>query len=112
MLGKREEWGYSRRGRPGPERGYLVRRRAGFPKVAFATALLICGLAGTAGRAAAQGIAFQAPTIVDPIHTFGEPTIGIDPQGRFFASGPTGTGTQRSVWYGSADGGQTFRGIS
>src|SRR3954454_6469349 len=85
MLGKREEWGYSRRGRPGPERGYLVRRRAGFPKVAFATALLICGLAGTAGRAAAQGIAFQAPTIVDPIHTFGEPTIGIDPQGRFFA---------------------------
>jgi len=24
-------------------------------------------------------------------------------------SGPTGTGTQRSVWEGSVDGGQTFR---
>src|SRR5882672_11876212 len=54
-------------------------------------------------------IAFQVPTVVDPIHTNGEPDIGIDPQGRVFVSGPTGTGTQRSTWFGSVDGGQTFR---
>ena len=29
-----------------------------------------------------------------------------------YTSGPTGTGTQRSVWEGSADGGQTFRVIT
>jgi hypothetical protein len=46
---------------------------------------------------------------VDPIHTNGEPDIAIDPQGRVFVSGPTGTGTQRSVWLGSVDRGHTFR---
>jgi hypothetical protein len=54
-------------------------------------------------------IAFETPTIVDPIHTNGEPDIAIDPQGRVFNSGPTGTGTQRSTWFGSVDGGHTFR---
>ena len=54
-------------------------------------------------------IAFETPTVVDPIHTNGEPDIGIDPRGRVFVSGPTGTGTQRSVWLGSVDGGHTFR---
>ena len=62
--------------------------------------------------AATGGISFETPTIADPIHTFGEPDIGIDPQGRVFVSGPTGTGTQRSVWFGSVDGGHTFRTIS
>jgi len=46
---------------------------------------------------------------VDPIHTNGEPDIGIDPFGKVFVSGPTGTGTQRSVWFGSVDRGHTFR---
>src|SRR3981081_4102628 len=55
------------------------------------------------------GIGFQVPSVVDPIHTNGEPDIAIDPQGRVFVSGPTGTGTQRSTWFGSVDGGQTFR---
>ena len=56
----------------------------------------------TAGAAAATGgISFETPSIADPIHTFGEPDIGIDSQGRVFVSGPTGTGTQRSVWFGS-----------
>ena len=50
--------------------------------------------------------------VVDPIHTNGEPDIGIDPQGRVFVSGPTGTGTQRSTWFGSVDKGHTFRVIS
>jgi len=65
-----------------------------------------------AAAAATSVIAFETPSVVDPIHTFGEPDIGIDPQGRVFVSGPTGTGTQRSVWFGSIDGGHTFRTIS
>src|SRR6266480_3239902 len=65
-----------------------------------------------AASAANTGIAFETPSVVDPIHTFGEPDIAIDPQGRVFVSGPTGTGTQRSVWFGSIDGGRTYRTIS
>jgi len=57
-------------------------------------------------------IGFEVPRVVDPIHTNGEPDIGIDPFGRVFVSGPTGTGTQRSVWFGSVDRGHTFRIIS
>src|SRR5712671_5143899 len=58
------------------------------------------------------GIAFETPAVVDPIHTFGEPTIGVDPNGGVFVSGPTGTGTQRSAWEGSVDGGHSFRVIT
>src|SRR5258708_26758823 len=54
-------------------------------------------------------IRFEVPAVVDPIHTNGEPDIAIDPQGRVFVSGPTGTGTQRSVWLGSVDRGHTFQ---
>src|SRR5213082_3748634 len=64
---------------------------------------------GPAAAATTSAIGFETPTPVDPIHTFGEPDIGVDPQGRVFVSGPTGTGTQRSVWFGSVDGGHTFR---
>ena len=63
----------------------------------------------TISAGAASPIAFEAPSIVDPFHTNGEPDIAIDPQGRVFNSGPTGTGTQRSTWFGSVDGGHTFR---
>jgi len=88
-------------------------------RVAAAVLLIGLGLigpaqAGPSGRAAASGtaITFSVPTVVDPIHTNGEPDIGIDAQGRVFVSGPTGTGTQRSTWFGSVDGGRTFRVIS
>src|SRR6266550_2859127 len=64
---------------------------------------------GAGSSSAASSIGFQVPSVVDPIHTNGEPDIAIDPQGRVFVSGPTGTGTQRSTWFGSVDGGQTFR---
>jgi hypothetical protein len=57
-------------------------------------------------------IRFEVPAVVDPIHTNGEPDIGIDIFGRVFVSGPTGTGTQRSVWLGSVDRGHTFRVIN
>src|SRR5438105_4324237 len=69
-------------------------------------------LAGGASGSAAKPIAFSVPTVMDPIHTFGEPTIGVDPFGRVFVSGPTGTGTQRSAWEGSVDGGRSFRVIT
>src|SRR5437773_5066296 len=59
--------------------------------------------------AASSAITSETPTIVDPIHADGEPDIAIDPQGRVFNSGPTGTGTQRSTWFGSVDGGHSFR---
>jgi len=76
--------------------------------VVLATGASVSGLPAVA----APGIAFSPPVVVDPIHTNGEPDIGIDPQGRVFVSGPTGTGTQRSTWFGSVDKGQTFRVIS
>src|SRR5437870_11152159 len=83
------------------------------PKFALAVGSVVVLAAGASASSlpalAAPGIAFSTPTVVDPIHTNGEPDIGIDPQGRFFVSGPTGTGTQRSTWFGSVDKGQTFR---
>src|SRR5438094_7391994 len=83
------------------------------PKFALAvgSALVVAAGASISGlpAVAAPGIAFSTPTVVDPIHTNGEPDIAIDPQGRVFVSGPTGTGTQRSVWLGSVDRGHTFR---
>src|SRR5256884_1689628 len=74
-----------------------------------AGAVAMAPLHGGVRTADAAAIAFETPTIVDPIHTNGEPDIAIDPQGRVFNSGPTGTGTQRSTWFGSVDGGHTFR---
>src|SRR5213082_3226691 len=81
--------------------------------LATASALLWNGAASPRTPVqAAPPIQFGTPTVVDPIHTNGEPDIGIDPQGRIFVSGQTGTGTQRSTWFGSVDKGQTFRVIS
>ena len=53
-------------------------------------------------------ISFSSPRVVDPIHAYGEPDIRIAPDGFVFASGPWGTGTQRSIWNRSVDGGWTF----
>jgi hypothetical protein len=72
--------------------------------------LLLWGFA--TAHAGAKSISFSVPAPADPIHTFGEPTIGVDPFGRVFVSGPTGTGTQRSAWEGSVDGGNSFRVIT
>jgi hypothetical protein len=68
--------------------------------------------APAAAAAATPAIGFETPSVVDPIHTFGEPDVGVDSLGRVFVSGPTGTGTQRSVWAGSVDGGHTFRPVA
>jgi hypothetical protein len=79
--------------------------------VLLAGVLLVVAVPAATPKAGGP-IGFETPSIVDPIHTFGEPTIGIDPQGRVFVSGPTGTGTQRSAWEGSVDGGHSYRVIT
>src|SRR5438093_13500509 len=66
----------------------------------------------SATASSSSGIGFQVPTVVDPIHTNGEPDIAIDVQGRAFVSGPAGTGTQRTTWSGSVGGGPSFRAMA
>lgn len=66
-----------------------------------------------ASTSSTGGIAFATPTVVDPVHTWGEPDVAINPaDGTYYSSGPTGTGTQRSMWELSRDGGRTFRPLS
>src|SRR2546425_3814777 len=88
----------------------MVRLRVIVPAVAIVLGSLVnVAPASLVPASAAASIGFETPTVVDPIHTNGEPDIAIDPQGRVFVSGPTGTGTQRSTWFGSVDSGHTFR---
>src|SRR5207249_1159505 len=77
----------------------MIRRRYAVILVSACALLLSIGKL----RLLAQTIKFEVPAVVDPIHTNGEPDIAIDPSGRIFVSGPTGTGTQRSTWFGSVD---------
>jgi hypothetical protein len=90
--------------------------RAWVLRVLLVSAAGLAGLVALSGAAAtgaaANPIAFSAPAVADPIHVFGEPTIGVDPFGKVFVSGPTGTGTQRSAWEGSVDAGHSFRVIT
>jgi len=72
----------------------------------------VVGAAALAASPAAAAISFETPSVADPVHAFGEPSVGVDGLGRTFVSGPTGTGTQRSVWLSSLDGGHTFRVIT
>ena len=88
----------------------MARLRVIVPAVAIVLGSVVnAAPARTLPTSAAASIGFETPTVVDPIHTNGEPDIAIDPQGRVFVSGPTGTGTQRSTWFGSVDGGHSFR---
>ncbi|TAN31449.1 hypothetical protein EPN29_13235 [bacterium] len=88
----------------------MVRTRlASSALAALAAGALALAPAPRTGATAISPIGFETPTLVDPIHTNGEPDIAVDPFGRVFVSGPTGTGTQRSTWFGSVDGGHTYR---
>ncbi|MHB8513723.1 MAG: hypothetical protein ACYDCC_16370 [Actinomycetota bacterium] len=62
-----------------------------------------------AGRGPAGVMTFGPATIVDPVNLFGEPDIRVAPDGSTYVSGPWGTGTQRSIWEVSSDGGHTYR---
>ena len=81
-----------------------------------AVALLAASPAGLAGQGVAPVSAAAAPrfataTVVDPTNLYGEPDLRSDPArpGQWYASGPWGTGTQRSIWNRSTDGAHTFR---
>src|SRR5439155_23869370 len=68
---------------------------------------------GTAApRAPSAAIGFSSPVVVDPTHAYGEPDVKIAPGGlNWYDSGPWGTGTQRSIWNWSSDGGHTFHAV-
>ncbi len=76
---------------------------------------LLAGGANALGAAPVRAVAapppaitFSVPTIADAVHTYGEPDINLTQGDTVYVSGPTGTGTQRSMWSGSFDG-QAYR---
>ncbi len=82
------------------------------------TALPVVGLAVGAAALAPPTVAatptatpsFGVPRIVDPLHVYGEPNLEVNPKtGAVHATGPQGTGTQRSIWNVSVDGGDSYR---
>ncbi len=77
--------------------------------IALPLAVCAAALAPTA-RAAAPAVSFGVPRVVDPIHVYGEPNLEVNPKsGAIHATGPQGTGTQRSIWNVSVDGGDSYR---
>jgi hypothetical protein len=61
------------------------------------------------GKGGTPTIGFGSAVIVNPVEAYGEPDIKIARDGTTYVSGPWGTGTQRSIWDRSVDGGRTFR---
>jgi hypothetical protein len=89
-------------------------RRTPFSRLAvvaaFGVAAATVGLSTTSAPAAtAPPVTFGVPRVVDPIHAYGEPNMIVNPNGTIHASGPQGTGVQRSVWNISVDGGDSYR---
>src|SRR6266567_3296997 len=81
---------------------------------AIATISLIAlpRIGAAASPAAPSGISFSSPVVVDPTHAYGEPDVKMDPSAaNWYDSGPWGTGTQRSIWNWSTDGGHTFHSV-
>ena len=79
---------------------------------ATAASLTVAAVAFTATSAPAATeppVTFGVPRIVDPIHAYGEPNMIVNPNGTVHASGPQGTGVQRSIWNISVDGGDSYR---
>jgi hypothetical protein len=87
---------------------------------ALAAVALVVSLLAVPALAAGKGgggkpgggtsaIGFGSAVIVNPVETYGEPDIKIAGDGTTYVSGPWGTGTQRSIWDRSVDGGRTFR---
>src|SRR5437763_6553674 len=119
---KAEPWTVGESETPTPDtKGCNVTRRRTVTIAASFTALVSLGIApifvagGTSAaaslpraKATSGSITFGTPSVVDPVHTYGEPDIRVAPNGDVFDSGPWGTGTQRSMWEQSTDGGRTF----
>jgi hypothetical protein len=89
-------------------------RRSSFTRLALAaaSAAAASAVALTAVPSPASAtppVTFGVPRIVDPIHAYGEPNMIVNPNGTVHASGPQGTGVQRSIWNISVDGGDSYR---
>ncbi|MGB8650405.1 MAG: hypothetical protein WCD35_07050 [Mycobacteriales bacterium] len=84
-------------------------RRTALIVVPVALAVGAAAFAPPAG-AAKPSVTFGVPRVVDPIHVYGEPNLEVNPRsGAIHATGPQGTGTQRSIWNVSVDGGDSYR---
>ncbi len=87
-----------------------MRRTALIALPLLAVAAGAAALAPPTQAAAPSGPSFGVPRIVDPIHVYGEPNLEVNPKtGAVHATGPQGTGTQRSIWNVSVDGGDSYR---
>jgi hypothetical protein len=77
--------------------------------IAGATASVTFAAAPTRAASTTPAVTFGVPRVVDPIHVYGEPNMIVNPNGTVHASGPQGTGVQRSIWNISVDGGDSYR---
>ena len=76
----------------------------------LALALGAAAFAPPSTAAVSASPSFGVPRVVDPIHVYGEPNLEVNPKsGAIHATGPQGTGTQRSIWNVSVDGGDSYR---
>src|SRR3954447_23992450 len=92
----------------------LFVRRPTPVRIVLALALSVAGASAVLAAAPSTAgspppITFRVPRIVDPIHVYGEPNMIVNPNGTVHASGPQGTGVQRSIWNISVDGGDSYR---
>src|SRR3954454_4558151 len=102
-----------RRNCPKPE-GTAVPRSIRKPLLVLPVVALSLGAAALApsaqGATTTSAVTFGVPRIVDPIHVYGEPNLEVNPKTHaVHASGPQGTGTQRSIWNVSVDNGDSYR---
>jgi hypothetical protein len=74
-----------------------------------AAAAAVVFSAAPSPAAGPETVSFGVPRVVDPIHVYGEPNMIVNPNGTVHASGPQGTGVQRSIWNISVDGGDSYR---
>ncbi len=80
------------------------------PVLALAVAAAAVAPPSAGSTTVPASLSFGVPRVVDPIHVYGEPDITVNPKtGAVHASGPQGTGTQRSIYNISVDGGDSYR---
>jgi hypothetical protein len=83
-------------------------RVASVAVAALAVSVVALPTGGVSSAATKPAITFST-LVVDPVHTFGEPGVSVADNGDVYVHGPWGTGTQRSLWERSVDGGRTYR---
>jgi len=83
-------------------------RRSQIAGAAAVGALVALAVPAPQTAAAGSPFAMGVPTVVDPIRGVGEPDIAVLNSNSPFISGPAGSSTQTSFFWGSRDGGQSF----